>query len=225
MDDLLIIFAKAPIAGLVKTRLFPHLSFDEAAEMQRAFLADTVDKALAIPGINACIAYTPEKAVEVFKDICGDRVASLMPQEGADLGERMDRAFSSAFEAGAKKTVIIGADIPTLPACYICAAFRMLGEFDLVLGPAKDGGFYLIALKCPAPGLLTNVAWSGPDVLATVTAKAEASGLRVSFLPPLRDVDTFEDLKGLIGQPLPPNTSRMLLAIEAKLGPQPDWVV
>lgn len=225
MDNILIIFAKAPVAGLVKTRLFPHLSFDEAAEMQRAFLTDTVDKALAVPDLEVCIAYTPDRALEVLKGLNGDKVARYLPQEGGDLGERMGRAFDSAFETGAKKAAIVGADIPTLPSSYISEAFLSLGESDVVLGPSADGGYYLIALDRPAPGLFTGVEWSGPQVFEATLQNAVSLGLRISLLPPLRDVDTIDDLRGLLGQQLPPNTGSMLRAVEDRLGSQSDWVV
>jgi len=220
LSNLLIIFAKAPIPGLVKTRLFPHLSFEEAAELHGAFLADTVDTALSVPDTDACIAYTPDESLEVLRGLYGERIATYMPQEGPGLGERMDRAFGRAFETGAQRAAIIGSDIPTLPAGYITEAFRLLDDADLVLGPSEDGGYYLVALKRPAPGIFEGIDWSGPKVFEDTMSRARSLGLRVDQLPKLNDVDTIDDLKRLSGSPLPAHTSRVVskFAVRLKAG-------
>lgn len=225
MDDLLIIFAKAPIAGLVKTRLFPHLSFEEAAEVHRALLTDTVDKVLTMPVFDVCLAYTPERCLEVFKQLYAGRVSDYMAQQGTDLGERMANAFECAFDRGTKKAVIIGSDIPTLPVFYINAAFKRLDNADLIIGPSADGGYYLVATKRPAPELFRDIKWSGPDVYKDTLGNAAKLGLKTELLPVLRDVDTIEDLRGLIGTKLPPNTQRVLSGLEDKLSGHAAWIL
>ena len=224
MDNLLIVFAKAPIPGLAKTRLFPHLSFEEAAELQRAFLADMADKALSSPHFSSCLAYTPPGTLGVFKEIYGERF--LYHEQGAgDLGERMSRSFDHGFNAGAKRVAVVGTDVPTMPACYLCAAFRLLDGADIVLGPASDGGYYLVALKEPAPEIFGRMDWSGPDVLGVTADRALALGLKADYLPKLDDVDTFEDLKGLTNSPLPPHTDRLISSIGHRLKEHLDWLL
>jgi rSAM/selenodomain-associated transferase 1 len=225
LDDLLIIFAKAPIAGLAKTRLFPHLSFEEAAEVHRAFLSDTVDKALMMPTFDVCLAYTPVRCLDVFKQLYGPRVTDYLPQHGDDLGERMSNALDCAFDRGAGKAAIIGSDIPTLPAHYINAAFKRLDKCDLVIGPSLDGGYYLVAMKRPAPELFKGIAWSGPDVYKDTLTNAGRLGMKVEMLPLLKDIDTVEDLRGLLGTRLPPNTHRVLSGLEDRLRRQADWLL
>ena len=223
--DFLIIFAKAPIPGVAKTRLFPHLSFEEAAELQQAVLTDMVDKASVMCRFRVCIAYTPKNSFHMLKSQYGDRVVEFFAQEGTDLGERMHRAFESAFEKGAAKAVIIGADIPSLPPYYLCWMFEKLKSVDLVLGPAADGGYYAVGLKRPVPELFTEMRWSRPDVVSNTMARADLLGLRYELAPPLNDIDTFEDLRGALEGPLPPNTRRLLERLEPRLKHAlPEWL-
>ena len=225
VDDVLIIFAKAPIPGLAKTRLFPHLTFDEAAELHRAFLMDTVNKAMSSRRFRVCLAYTPANSLNIFKDLYGGEHMEFMPQHEGDIGERMSRAFSQAFENGAGKAAIIGTDIPTLPAHYISAAFKRLDRTDLVVGPSKDGGYYLVAMKRHTPALFEGIAWSGPEVLKETLKRVRMAGLKAGLMPPLRDVDTFDDLKGLLGARLPVHTHRMVSSLADRLKAQADWLV
>jgi hypothetical protein len=191
--------------------------------VQRAFLSDMIDKALGVPGVRFCLAYTPEWALEAFKDIYGEKFAEYHPQEGADLGERMARAFDCAFGRGAKKAVIVGTDVPTMPVYYICAAFNRLDGSDLVLGPAVDGGYYLVGLKRPEPRLFGGIEWSGAGVLKETLSRARSLGMKVDFLPGLRDIDTFDDLRSLIDAPLSRNTRMLMKRLEGRLRTQSDW--
>ena len=193
----------------MKTRLFPYMSYEEAARLQKTLLDDTVDKALAAPGTDVSIAYAPEGSLGLFRGLYGARIKDFFPQTGADLGERMGRALERAFGMGYTKAAIIGSDIPALSPCLICAAFRRLADHDVVIGPAVDGGYYLIALKCPAPGLFADIAWSGPEVLAATVHKAEALGLKTSLLPALRDVDGPDDLREFLTLPSPHFTGKI----------------
>ena len=225
MDNLLMVFAKAPIAGLVKTRLFPHISFEEAARLQHAFLADTLDKAFSLPDTRVCLAYEPASALPFLKELFDkEDVLEYLPQEGVDLGERMRRAFDEGFRMGAGRVLIIGSDVPTLPERSISAGFERLSHSDVVLGPAVDGGYYLIGLNRPAPALFEGIVWSGPDVFASTLKRAFALGLRVDVLPEHRDVDSFTDLKLLVTELLPPNTHRFVSEMMPRLLSQSDWV-
>jgi glycosyltransferase A (GT-A) superfamily protein (DUF2064 family) len=111
---------------------------------------------------------------------------------------RLQRAFGMHFAAGARRAIIIGTDIPGIDRSLVVEAFAGLGSHDVVLGPAMDGGYYLIGTRRPQPGLFRGIAWSTPAVLAQTRARARALGLSVRLLGPLRDVDTARDA-GLLG--------------------------
>ncbi|MGA2193150.1 MAG: TIGR04282 family arsenosugar biosynthesis glycosyltransferase [Nitrospirota bacterium] len=223
MDNALIIFAKAPVAGIVKTRLFPHVSFDEAAELQRAFLVDITDMACSVDSHQVCIAYSPKGYLELFRELFRGRDIKYYPQEGSDLGEKMSNCFQHAFREGARKVIIIGSDIPLLPPGVICDAFGRLDRSDLVLGPAKDGGYYLIGLKAPIPELFHLISWSGPDVISSTLSRSKYLGISAELMPSLQDVDTFDDLRELSKCALPPNTRSVMKRFESRLNSQPDW--
>lgn len=224
LENFLIIFAKAPIAGMVKTRLFPHLSFEEAAGLQRALLADMVAKTACLPGIRRCLAYTPERTLDMVQELCFGLPIEYGLQEGEGLGERMKRSLACAFGRGAGKAAIIGTDVPTLPPYYLCTAFVKLDEADLVIGPANDGGYYLIGMKRPIPELFDGISWSGPGVFGATMEKARSLGLTVFCLPPLQDIDTIKDLKGLLGAALPHNTRMVVAGLEPRLRAQMEWL-
>jgi rSAM/selenodomain-associated transferase 1 len=224
VEDLLIVFTKAPIAGMVKTRMFPHVSFEEAAKLQHAFLADTLAKGFAQPGVKVCLAYTPPEALEMLEASFGKENLLYLAQEGADLGERMSRAFDAGFGMGCGRVLIVGSDVPTLPEQFIQAAFDGLKDADVVIGPAKDGGYYLIGMKEPNPAMFEGITWSGPKVFGMTLKRAEWLKLKVFELPELQDVDSFTDLKLLLDEPLPPNTGRRVRELLSRLTEQPGWV-
>lgn len=118
-----------------------------------------------------------------------------VPQEGHDLGERMAAAFAAAFGQGARRVAIIGSDVPWVSRSTVCEALAALDAHDVVLGPARDGGYYLLALDRPRPALFTGIAWSTPSVLAATMERAGALGLSVRLMDPLADIDTPEDLR------------------------------
>jgi rSAM/selenodomain-associated transferase 1 len=187
-------------------------------------LTDMVDKCVTLPGLRLRVCYTPAGSVGLFKDLLGDRVLEYRPQEGDDLGERMDLSFRRAFEEGAKRAVIVGTDVPSIPPEILCDAFHRLSEADLVLGPASDGGYYLIGLKSSAPELFTGINWSGPDVLAATLDAAGRLGLKSELLLTLKDVDTFEDLVEVSSGPLPPMTEKVVAAMKKRLNKE-DWII
>jgi rSAM/selenodomain-associated transferase 1 len=198
----LIIFAREPIAGRTKTRLCPPLDGQTAAALYSCFLRDTLDHAGQIVGVRFLIAYSPESGPAFFDCLAPHTWRCI--QRGATLGERMDNCFDEIF-AGARSPagtgqhiVIIGSDSPDLPCAYVQEAFaRLSAGADMVLGPAEDGGYYLIGLGAPQPGLLSDIAMSTPTVLADTVARAAMRGLRVALLPHWYDVDTIADLARL----------------------------
>lgn len=195
MRQTLLIFAKQPVAGRTKTRLCPPLSHAAAAELYACFLHDTLALARHVPASSRVIVYQPEEAASYFAALAPD--FDLLPQQGADLGERMERCFTTVLGAGPGAAVLIGSDIPTLPAAYVNRAFALLGEHDLVLGPSDDGGYYLIGMRRPHPRLLREVTMSTPTVLRDTLAIAAELGLRTALLPGWYDVDTPADLTRL----------------------------
>jgi hypothetical protein len=202
VERTLIIFAREPTPGQTKTRLCPPLSYAEAATLYSCMLRDVVATVQTLAGVRTLIAYTPATAGPFFAAFAPGLEA--IPQRGDDLGERMDRALREVLgptKRGARLAVLIGSDLPTLPVAYLAEAFVQLeAGSDLVLGPADDGGYYLIGLRHPQPRLLREVPMSTPSVLADTLALADDEGLRVALLPTWYDLDTAADLRRLAAE-------------------------
>ncbi|HEY5626556.1 MAG TPA: TIGR04282 family arsenosugar biosynthesis glycosyltransferase [Nitrospira sp.] len=199
----LVIFSKAPIPGQVKTRLCPPLTGDEAATLHGSFVLDTLERSklavakLKLP-LDRYLACSPSSTAVFFKIMEERQGVKLIDQEGDDLGERMSRAFEHLFAQGYKQVLIAGTDVPSLPLDRYAQALSLLEKYDLVLGPALDGGYYLIGLKKPAPALFEHIPWSTNQVLALTCEKAKTLGLDIALLPEWRDIDTIDDLQSLI---------------------------
>ncbi|HEY5931654.1 MAG TPA: TIGR04282 family arsenosugar biosynthesis glycosyltransferase [Nitrospira sp.] len=198
----LIIFAKAPIPGQVKTRLSPPLTPDEAATLHGSFVLDTLERTkiaavnLKLP-LDRYLACAPS-ATHVFFKIMEERQGvKLIDQVGDDLGARMNQAFQTLFAHGYRQILLIGTDVPTLPLAHFKQALTSLENHDLVLGPALDGGYYLIGLKRPNPELFVDIPWSTDQVLRLTQEKAVMLGLASALLEPWRDMDTLADLQAL----------------------------
>lgn len=192
----LIVFAKAPVAGRVKTRLTPPLTPEQAAAVHAASLQDVVARAASTTA-GAQIMYddSPDAAAwfgTTFPDL------PRGPQAAGDLGDRMSDAFAQAFEAGASAVAIIGSDSPTLPAGLLEDALSVVPAHDVVLGPAVDGGYYFVALRREAwPAALPmfrQIAWSTGAVLRQTLDRISAAGLDAHMLAPWYDIDRPEDL-------------------------------
>jgi hypothetical protein len=196
MKRVLIVVAKQPAAGRTKTRLCPPLDGDTAARLYAGFLQDVLAIMRQVPAVERTVAYLPADAAGYFATLAPDM--ALLPQRGADLGERLDHLLTDALTGGADQAVVMSSDSPSLPAALVADAFTQLdGPADVVLGPCDDGGYYLIGLKRPQPSLLREVQMSTPTVLADTLALAERLGLRVELLMPWYDVDTVADLHRL----------------------------
>jgi len=199
----LVIFAKAPIPGQVKTRLCPPLTPDEAATLHGSFVLDALERTkvavakFKLP-IDRYLACAPS-ATHVFFKIMEERQGvKLIDQVGDDLGARMNQTFQALFAQRYQQVVLIGTDVPTLPLNHFTQALTALENHDLVLGPAFDGGYYLIGLKRPIPELFADISWSTDQVLRLTQEKASTIGLKASLIQPWRDVDTLPDLDALI---------------------------
>jgi rSAM/selenodomain-associated transferase 1 len=202
-DGALVIFAKAPIPGQVKTRLCPPLTPDEAATLHGSFVIDTLERTKSAVAkfrlpCDRYLACAPSPTLVFFKIMEERHSVRLLAQEGDDLGDRMHHVFETLFCRGYRRVVIIGTDVPTLPLDRYQQALELLNRFDVVLGPALDGGYYLIGLTTTTPELLHDIPWSTDRVLPLTKEKAAALSLTVGELPQWRDVDTLDDLNTLI---------------------------
>jgi hypothetical protein len=192
----LVVLARAPELGRVKTRLAAAIG-DAAALACYRELGERVARAVAaVRDCRTVVAFTPREGRDATAAWLGE-APEYEPQCDGDLGDRMADAVARREGEGASRIVIVGTDCPDVDAAVVEEAFARLDDADVVLGPALDGGYYLIALRAPvarARRLFEEVPWSAPDTLAVTLRRAEEAGLRVALLAPLRDVDTVEDL-------------------------------
>lgn len=180
----LIVFARAPTPGQTKTRLVPALGRDGAARLSAAFLDDVLARVARVPELR------PELWCPTEEDAA--RFEQAHVQVGGDVGERMAHALSVALTR-APAALLIGSDLPTLPATHLRAAARALATHDVVLGPAHDGGFYLVGARASAPDLRPPIRWSTRHALADT--RARLAHRAVALIRPWYDVDTPEDLR------------------------------
>jgi len=196
MRRALLVIAKRPQPGQTKTRLSPPLSKEAAAALYECLLRDTLTLALRVPGeVDRFILYAPRDAAAYFREI-GPEFA-LLPQEGNDLGARLDNALAHCLENGFDQVIVMNSDGPTLPVHHLSQAFEQVARADVVLGPSEDGGYYLIGLTQPQPRILREVEMSTPHVLQDTLALSKKEGLTVHLLPPWYDIDTIADLERL----------------------------
>jgi rSAM/selenodomain-associated transferase 1 len=192
----LLVFARRPVAGMVKTRLVPPLSPEEAAELYCCMLGDTLAKVVSLPDVAKFLFYEEGEGAREYFAQCA-RGMTCIPQQGKDLGERMAEAFRAVFAAGYDAAAIIGSDSPDLPLSLLEEAFARMAEdgTDTLFGPSEDGGYYLLAMRELHGELFRNIAWSSGSVLQKSLENAGKAGVRVSLLPTWHDVDTAEDLR------------------------------
>ena len=205
MSAAMVIFAKAPVPGQVKTRLSPALTADEAATLHGSFVLDTLERTKAAVGkfklpIDRFLACAPSSSHVFFRIMEARHGVTLLDQQGDDLGARMHHTFDSLFAQGYQRVCLVGTDVPSLPLTHYRDAVESLARHDLVIGPAKDGGYYLIGLTRPCPDLFTDIPWSTDRVRAITQQKAAATGLKTALLPAWSDVDTLDDLQALIDE-------------------------
>lgn len=195
----LVMMARAPSDARGKTRLTRELGGDHVG-LKRALLLDTIDAVRQVQHADLFLAFEPPEAAGEIGSLTGG-AAQLLAQRGDTLGERMHHAFASLFARGYSSVVMVGSDLPTLPPAYVVQAFTRLRDGSVVIGPAVDGGYYLIGLRAPSPALFTSIPWSTRDALSTTLAAAEREGLPVSLTPEWYDVDDRDDLRRLMNEP------------------------
>ena len=194
-SNALIVVAKRPAPGKTKTRLSPPLTPELASALYECFLFDTLDQMRQVGDAQSVIAYLDE--CDYFRRLAPD--FELIPQEGRDLGERLDNALTFCLSRGYERAVIMDSDSPTLPPHCLSQAFSVLSDgADVVLGPCDDGGYYLIGVKKPTPRLLREVHMSTPTVAAETMALAKEEGLRLVTLPTWYDIDDVVSLSRLV---------------------------
>jgi uncharacterized protein len=191
------IMAKAPYPGQVKTRLCPPLTPWQAAALSRAFLCDKIAQVRTLTAARPAIAYTPASGEGFFADVAPD--FTLIAQQGTDLGERLIHSLEYCLHLGCAGAMAIDSDTPTLPTHCLQQAVELLTkpDIDVVIGPSDDGGYYLIGIRAMYRDLFIDMPWSTSAVLPETVRRAEALGLRVAWLPAWFDVDTPEDLARL----------------------------
>jgi len=202
----MILFAKAPIPGSVKTRLAPAHGPARAAELHRAFVADTIGKLCEFRHLADIELHT-----DILTDAWKEAGVTRQVQTPGDLALKLVHALTGALRAGRPQVMILGSDSPTLPRAHIQ---RLLGSTaQVALGPCEDGGYYAIACRRTDPRMFAGVEWSTPNVLEQTERAARACGLTVERGDVWYDVDEPEDLLRLAAEPeLPYHTRRALRA-------------
>jgi uncharacterized protein len=192
---LVVIVAKEPTPGKVKTRLTPDISEADAAGLYRCFLLDRIKGVGSMTGVDRAVAYMPETALEAFSTLPVDGF-ELFPQRGVDLGERLHNIFLDKLSKGYDAVAIVDSDSPDLPNRFIWESLQLLSskEAEVVFGPCHDGGYYLVGMRETHPELFSNIPWSTRSVLSISLEKSRSLGLKVKLLPFWNDLDIFEDL-------------------------------
>ena len=220
--DALLVFARVPEPGAVKTRLIPRLGPDGAARLYAAMLGDALD-AYAALGVSVRLYLAPGAGEDApaLPPALVPPGATVHAQRGDTLGDRMRNAFLDAFAAGAHRAVVIGTDHPTLPSEFVGLAFAHLDAPRAVtIGPADDGGYYLLGMRDFAPALFAGMTYSHPGVFADTLARAAADDREATVLPPWYDVDDPASLGRLRADlaadaALAPRTRAALAALDA----------
>lgn len=194
ISDCILVFVRAPVAGRVKTRLAAEIGADAALHVYRRLAEHTAAQAKALgKDVASRVHFTPANAENDVRNWLGGGVGYL-PQEGGDLGERMGAAFAAAFAAGHRRVVIVGSDLPGLTAGLLRDAFHRLDSHPVVLGPARDGGYYLLGMTTLVPEIFRDIPWSTGAVLDATLQRLAALGIVPALLPVLADVDVAPDL-------------------------------
>jgi rSAM/selenodomain-associated transferase 1 len=206
--DAVAVLTRAPSSG-GKSRLFAALGRPPDPDLLAALLLDTID-GVTMPGVRVVVAVTPVDACEEVARLitglptdaahAGMRDIHVVGQPDGDLGDRMRGTMARLLDAGARAVAVVGSDLPSITREPVRAAFDLLAHDRdlLVLGPALDGGYYLIAAT-RVPRVFETIVWGGPDVLEQTASAAARAGMRVHFVEPVADVDTLDDLRRVAG--------------------------
>jgi len=193
-DNAVILFARDPVLGQVKTRLNSFLDNETILKLYICFLEDSLAKIQEVGNVDCFVGISPDNNSGFFNQKQSSGI-TLFSQQGKDLGDKMRQAFIDRFRQGYNKVVIIGSDSPSLPVSYIKKALD--SEKNLVLGPSIDGGYYLIAMKDKVAEVFRGVSWGTDKVLSETLQRIQDGGISFELLPIWYDVDFLEDLKFL----------------------------
>ncbi|MCH7814140.1 MAG: TIGR04282 family arsenosugar biosynthesis glycosyltransferase [Planctomycetes bacterium] len=216
-DVRLLIFAKYPTPGRVMTRLCPPLQPHEAAEVHRACLVHTCERAACASAAHNVVVFSPDDSPTAMRRVVGAGL-DLWPQGGGDLGQRLAWGIDRALDQGARGVLCVGTDSPTFWPTALERAASALDRADLVLGPCEDGGFYLLGVTTPVGKLFEGVAWGGPQVTRRVLHNAAGLQMRVAQLETGYDLDRPADLRRVLDDLVrsenrePPGELRRVLA-------------
>ena len=196
MKKALIVVAKWPKAGMVKTRLCPPLSHEQAARLYRCFLLDSFDLYKQLEDVDVIVSYFPPETRDIFKSSTPKNFI-LLEQSGADLGEKFIHAFEYCLNRGYDLVSIIGSDHPSLPVAFVRESYNLLEkpETDMVIGPTVDGGYYMLGLKALHRRVFQDINWSTNTVFTETLERADEEKLNVARLPDWYDVDDGDGLR------------------------------
>ena len=226
-ENALVVFARTLRQGRVKTRLEGVLTAAEACELHAALVEDVVDRAwraaAGLATVSLAWSGTPEPGTEGALSLPRGLGVDVQPE--GDLGERMALTVQGKLKGGARAVVIMGSDAPTLPEDHIVSAFGSLREADVVIGPARDGGYYLIGMTRLHLDLFRGIRWGSPEVLPVTLRKIRKAGLRCTKLGEWSDVDTPDEVRRLwkeilrLKDTMPGRVPRRTYAVLARLAP------
>ncbi len=195
----LLLFARLPVAGKVKTRLLPRYTPEEALQLHRALLSDSLDllnRAAAAASAAPFLYWSEEGTLDA--EISGRMGAATRAlQHGSDLGERLARAFQERLAAGSRQVVVLASDTPHLPDERILRAFQALEREEVVVGPARDGGYYLIGASRLHPELFRSIPWGTGQVFRETLRRARKEKISLASLPDWEDIDLPESVAAL----------------------------
>ena len=208
-DEEVIFFLRLPERGMVKTRIAESLGADVALELYRAMVSDTL-RALSQAGKPITIVYDSAGTIDGHPEIAGSGYRTV-PQAGGDLGERMANAFRDSFSRGCRRAVLVGSDIPELTGAIVTRALESLAEHDMVFGPSRDGGYYLIGFNADRfhERLFQGIPWGTPRVRRLTLDATAGLKLTAAVLSELSDVDLAEDLVDIMERGVLAEGSRM----------------
>ena len=186
----IVVFAKAPIAGEVKTRLTPFLSADKAAALHRHLIKHTLRTVACLPQCSVELWVGSQHSW--WDQLAAQYGLAVFQQRGDNLGERMSFALEDALQRS-EQVVIVGTDCPAMSPQYLQQAFDGIEQYGVVIGPADDGGYVLLGLNRPLPMLFNTMPWGSADVLASTVSRLQQAGLNWLELEPLMDIDRPED--------------------------------
>jgi len=219
MKDAVILFAKLPEKGKVKTRFAGTLGDDFAYEFYKICAEHAFDvcRNVGSEGISTYFFYDEIKNEENIKKWAGKRF-KLFHQQGKDLGERMMNAFKTVFDEGINRAVLIGSDIPDISSLIIKQAIESLDNNSLVIGPAKDGGYYLVGMKRLHEFIFNKINWGTENVFTSTIEKIKLNNLSVFLTGELFDIDTEEKLREWMNQNAPESDNIIRSFVIDKLG-------